>query len=1016
MISMNTLVKTETHLQALNEAILLANDIVDRNYLMRLPEQDIQPFDQMAEVFMVHKNIRIMKIMTLVYEQEEDITDKLTTLFNGISHMNGSLSLLINSDGHQVDLYMAVRTNQAQQEVYPLHDLFQKSFESQFQGSVLKVVSNSKTHELFDTILHRKSDLPSIVSVCGIPSKKSLQQAQGIDRLIESMQGERFSAIIIGTALSSSEVALLRQNYASLYTELSPLRQSNRTYGTAESQAVTEGMTKGVTKSATSTISHSTSQSTSSSFTTTEGVTHSSSASINLGVEIKNNVRVGLGGGYSKSSSTSESKGMSESKTSGMSSSKGGSIGQSVSSSVSVAATASSSETMQLTFENKTVSEMMKKLDAQLERVSDAEDYGMWEFAAYFIAENPKVAQIAGQTYRSVIRGENSSIEQGALLQWNEKQIPEMTRYLSTLCHPMFHFEATNQQQLIVKPTSLIHGEEITLALHLPQKSLNTVPILRMAEFGRSVQYIYGDGTGRKIELGKLQHFGKVETQEVHLNVDQLASHTFISGSTGSGKSNTMYQIINGLRQYRIKTLVIEPAKGEYRHIYGHLSDVKVFGTNRTQGQLLQINPFAFQAEIHIQEHIDRLIEIMSACWPLYAAMPNILKKSVSESYERIGWILNTSTFIGSTPRFPTFQDLLQTLPSVIASYGFSKEVEDNYKGSLVARVESMTNGIVGPLFNQSPIPDEELFDHHAIIDLSRIGSLETKSLIMGIVFLKLHEYRMVQANNMNTPLHHVTILEEAHHLLKNVSNTGESTIQQKSVEMMTNAIAEMRSYGQGFIIVDQSPSAVDPATIKNTNTKIIMRLPDIEDRQRLGKSIGLNEEQIDEISKLRPGSAIVHQSTWLNPVVVKVNYQESDGQRLLTHQAEEVSPHDVLCHLIVDQPKEFPSMEMTRLLEYIHQIALGEDERTLLIKMVEQLHEGRVPNLFSRFFIELRARIIFHLIDGALILKYCTFSNNPNEFQKRFNEALKHFSGSHIENVDELKRLILHHWKGMER
>ncbi|WP_161568945.1 ATP-binding protein [Exiguobacterium sp. SH0S2] len=1013
---MNTLVKTETHLQALDEAILLANDIVDRNYLMRLPEQEIQPFDSMEDIFTVQKNIRIMKILTLVYEQEEDITDKLTTLFNGISHMNGSLSLLINSDGQQVDLYMAVRTNQAQQEVYPLHDLFQKSFESQFQGSVLKVVSNTKTHELFDAILHRNSDLPSIVSVCGIPSKKSLQQAQGIDRLIESMQGERFSAVIIGTALSSSEIALLRQNYASLYTELSPLRQSTRTYGTAESQAVTEGMTKGVTESATSTISHSTSQSTSASITTTEGVTHTGSVSANLGFRIKDNVHVGVGGGYSKSSSSSESKGMSESKTSGMSSSTGKSTGQSMSRSVSIAATASSSETMQLTFENKTVSEMLKKLDAQLERVSDAEDYGMWEFSAYFIAENPKVAQIAGQTYRSVIRGENSSIEQGALLQWNEEQIPEMTRYLSSLCHPMFHFEATNQQQLLVKPTSLIHGEEITLALHLPQKSLNTVPVLRMAEFGRSVQYIFGDGTGRKIELGKLQHFGKVESQEVHLNVDQLVSHTFISGSTGSGKSNTMYQIMNGLRQHHIKTLVIEPAKGEYRHVYGHLPDVRVFGTNQTQGQLLQINPFIFPAGIHIQEHIDRLVEIMSACWPLYAAMPNILKQSVSETYERIGWILSTSTFIGSTPSYPTFRDLLHTLPSVIASYGFSKEVEDNYKGSLVARVESMTNGIVGPLFNHTPIQDEDLFDHNAIIDLSRIGSLETKSLIMGIVFLKLHEYRMVQADEMNTPLRHVTILEEAHHLLKNVSNTGESTIQQKSVEMMTNAIAEMRSYGQGFIIVDQSPSAVDPAAIKNTNTKIIMRLPDVEDRQRLGKSIGLNEEQIHEISKLRPGSAIVHQSTWLNPVVVKVNHHVSDGRQILINQVEESSPHDVLCHLIIDQPKKIPSMEAYRLLEYIQQISLEEEDRAYLRKMVEQLYEGRTPNLFSRFFVGIRARIVFHLIDGALIMKYCAFSKNSNDYQKRFNQALKHFAGNHIENVEELKRLILHHWKGMRR
>ena len=48
---------------------------------------------------------------------------------------------------------------------------------------------------------------------------------------------------------------------------------------------------------------------------------------------------------------------------------------------------------------------------------------------------------------------------------------------------------------------------------------------------------------------------------------------------------------------------------------------------------------------------------------------------------------------------------------------------------------------------------------------------------------------------------------------------------------MISNAIAEMRTYGEGFVIVDQSPNAVDISAIRNTNTKIIMRLPDEQDR-----------------------------------------------------------------------------------------------------------------------------------------------------------------------------------------
>ena len=72
----------------------------------------------------------------------------------------------------------------------------------------------------------------------------------------------------------------------------------------------------------------------------------------------------------------------------------------------------------------------------------------------------------------------------------------------------------------------------------------------------------------------------------------------------------------------------------------------------------------------------------------------------------------------------------------------------------------------------------------------------------------------------MNSPLKHITVLEEAHNLLKRTS-TDSANITGKSVEMLSNSIAEMRTYGEGFIIADQAPGLLDMAVIRNTNTKI---------------------------------------------------------------------------------------------------------------------------------------------------------------------------------------------------
>ena len=89
---------------------------------------------------------------------------------------------------------------------------------------------------------------------------------------------------------------------------------------------------------------------------------------------------------------------------------------------------------------------------------------------------------------------------------------------------------------------------------------------------------------------------------------------------------------------------------------------------------------------------------------------------------------------------------------------------------------------------------------------------------------------------------------------------------------MISSAIAEMRTYGEGFIIVDQSPNLLDQSVIRNTNTKIILRLPDGSDRIEVGKAASLNEDQINEIPKLKTGVGVVYQNDWLQPVLCSID------------------------------------------------------------------------------------------------------------------------------------------------
>lgn len=120
--------------------------------------------------------------------------------------------------------------------------------------------------------------------------------------------------------------------------------------------------------------------------------------------------------------------------------------------------------------------------------------------------------------------------------------------------------------------------------------------------------------------------------------------------------------------------------------------------------------------------------------------------------------------------------------------------------------------------------------------------------------------------NGMNSPLKHITVLEEAHNLSRRTSleqSSESANLLGKSVEMLANAIAEMRTFGEGFVIVDHATGLLDLSTIRNTNTKIIMRLPDLSDRELVGRAANLNDDQITELAKLPCGVVAVCQNEW---------------------------------------------------------------------------------------------------------------------------------------------------------
>lgn len=647
--------------------------------------------------------------------------------------------------------------------------------------------------------------------------------------------------------------------------------------------------------------------------------------------------------------------------------------------------------TQQIEVCNKAVEELLTRIDEQIKRTKESEDYGCYSCAAYFLSSRPSKALLAANTYRSLMIGEGSSVESGAANLWQDRaSVTAMREYLKRFTHPVFARQLWENEadSLFYTAGTLVSGRELPMHLGLPTRSVHGLPIIEHAEFGRNVPDEAMPDED-KMNLGKIYHMGKEEAAGLILNRQAMASHTFITGSTGTGKSNAVYHLLDEITKNGQTTfLVVEPAKGEYKNVFGNCTDVQVFGTNPRETPLLRMNPFAFPENIHILEHIDRLVEIFNACWPMYAAMPAVLKDAIERSYQKVGWDLRNSE--SEKGIFPTFFDLLDILPGVIEESHYSKDTQSDYVGALCTRVKSLTNGIYGSvLCAEDALTDEALFDRNVIVDLSRVGSMETKSLLMGILVMKLQEYRMC-SSGMNSRLRHVTVLEEAHNLLRKTSaeqSQEGANLQGKSVEMLANAIAEMRTYGEGFIIADQAPGLLDMSVIRNTNTKIILRLPDEEDRKLVGKSAALKEAQIDELSKLPLGVAAVYQNEWPEAVLCKIEAYPMP-ENAVYHKPSKM-PHEINAEFVFGQlaagkelePLSSSEMEQLKLWLKRHEMMLKPEDGRYL----EQVFAGGELDVAKT------RKAVFDFFGGiGTVVDYCVAAEKSLTPRKEFLEQLQ--------------------------
>jgi len=944
--------------------------IVNKTYLSEIGSYKIVPCPKEISGRDVSDSACFFPITKFVYDKEENICQKLTSVYASAAAAGINVAMLIKSspkDG--VEMYLGA-CDEADREnsALPKAKILYNSFVGNFPGcrtSQDTVILDAKST---GSLVNRSFDASKYRSIAAVSSlasfrgqqrdEKNNEFYQGIEKAVEAMEGTDYAILILARALPQDDIKAMQEELEMLHSQLNPFAKSSLSINVSSSDGMSRMLSDSLTRTVTTTKSHTLGVGKSTSSTDSEGTFSSHSFSGGGGVALKEIFNISGGYGYSrgKTKGHSKTKGLNEQE----SDTNGLSVGQAtaITTSDGKTITITQGSTIQVSYENKQISEVLSAIDQQLKRLKTGAGLGMFATATYFMAPTALAARSGASAYKAITSGDNTYLESTSINVWQNERFGYILPYLRQFCHPVFAMDDANDLA-VTTPAVIVSAPELAIQMSLPRRSLIKMPVRESVSFGRSV--ITLDNTDKKIvpfELGKIYHLGHLENTPVALNLESMMMHLFITGTTGSGKSNTIYCVIDSILKAnkKIHFLVIEPAKGEYKAVFGKRDDVKVYGTNPLVTKMLRINPFRFPSSVHVFEHIGHLLNIFNVCWPMEAAMPSVLKQAIERAYASAGWNLRRSVNTVSPGLYPTFADVMREVNNIMNESDYSDDNKGDYKGALCTRLLELTTGLNGMMFVPDDLSDEQLFEENVIIDLSSLGSVETKALIMGLMIIKMREYHQSTRKHLNSPLRHVTVLEEAHHLLKRTSteqSMDSANMLGKSVEMLSNAFADMRTYGESFIIADQSPEQMDMSVIRNTNTKIVMRLPTYEDHKAVGRSIGLNDMQIAELAKLPTGVAAVYQNDWMEAVLTQMpRFEHSDELYQDTPEDDERVFYDADSESLLDalMTKDGIEVMVDRLkgdrIDAITRLRLPTQVKKQLINYINNTDEQKIDKL----------------------------------------------------------------------
>jgi hypothetical protein len=580
------------------------------------------------------------------------------------------------------------------------------------------------------------------VVVTGMPSPRSLDDsARDIDRdaatrnyqslndVVEALYelGCDYRIAFVVQRVSNEVVQEKLQQAADLYDQIHPMVQASA------SASATRTTSTGHSRSG----SRSTGQSRSTS--TAEG----SNESTQKGSSTSGNVSfILIGANHARSESTTTGKSWTHTKsettstttTEGSTTTMGESEGR------------SAGVTVEL------VDSQLRLADFTLHRTIDAlhEAYGTGGFrwGAFAFAEGQNV-NIVGRSLMGVLAGSR------------------------TKDHPLVRFEVDGERdrllasrtpvmELVAEAAPVLSLPRVCDALLVPEAELPGLRLRRNVFLGRNVE-ARADDDGL-IELGP-DAFSAIGAESPSASIKvpggDLFKHVLVAGTTGSGKTTRVVEILNRLESPDLSVVVFETAKRTYRSrlhrrerpaplVYSLGSSVSYGKDSRFRP--LRLNPFFFELGTPLKRHIAVLADALAELMPTEAMIGPLLRRAVETCYSERGWDIEGSLPGGSVaPTWPTVIDLVVHVRRLAEELNYGAEVNANYRGALESRAGLFLDATFQDIFGyDGNAPIDQMFPpgHDAIIEVEDLppSDVDIRAFVMTLL---LNRLRSVQGSRL---------------------------------------------------------------------------------------------------------------------------------------------------------------------------------------------------------------------------------------------------------------------------